>query len=118
MPIPDLITTAWPELTLIVVACILFLLGIPRTPAVRKFIPLIALLTLAAIFGLSLRGSDGYLISAQFPSIRSAQMAQFLKLISSGIAILFVLLAWPSNKEATGNAALEVGPETGEFFAL
>jgi NADH-quinone oxidoreductase subunit N len=116
--IPDFITTIWPELTLIAVACILFLLGIARSPAVRKFIPIIALLTLAAIFFCSLQGTGGILFSRQFPSIRSADMAQFLKMISSGITILFVLLAWPSNKEATGNAALEVGMETGEFFAL
>ncbi len=45
-------------------------------------------------------------------------MAQFLKMVSAGIAILFVLLAWPSNSEGTGNAALEVGGEGGEFFAL
>ena len=34
------------------------------------------------------------------------------------MAILFVFLAWPTNENFTGNAALDVGYEVGEFFAL
>jgi NADH-quinone oxidoreductase subunit N len=32
--------------------------------------------------------------------------------------MLFVLLAWPTNREATGNSALDFGTESGEFFGL
>ena len=39
-------------------------------------------------------------------------------MITAGVSMLFVLLAWPTGPNATGNAALEFGGDAGEFFAL
>jgi len=51
-------------------------------------------------------------------SLAVGGMATYIKLITAGMGILFVLLAWPSNSDATGNVAIEYGFETGEFFGL
>ena len=47
-----------------------------------------------------------------------APFAFYIKLLSAAVGILFVLLAWPTNPSLTGNIALDVGSEVGEFFAL
>ena len=41
-----------------------------------------------------------------------------MKLIAAGAGILLVLLAWPTNSDATGNSAIQFGHESGEFFGL
>src|SRR5207244_2097248 len=51
-------------------------------------------------------------------SLRFSTVVQYIKLLSAGVGILFVLMAWPTDARATGNSALNFGTEAGEFFAL
>src|SRR5258706_14335974 len=51
-------------------------------------------------------------------TFRVFHFAQYVKLLTAGIGAILVLLAWPTNAEGTGNSAMNVGQETGEFFGL
>ncbi len=42
----------------------------------------------------------------------------YIKMLSAGVAILFVLLSWPTDELATGNSALNYNTECAEFFGL
>ena len=106
-----------PELILIVVACALFLVGAVNKRIARVVSAWVALAAVAGVFILqfvfpSQEGSDGY------GAFRVFGMAQYVKLLSSGVGVLFVLMAWPTDRDATGNSAVNFGTEAGEFFAL
>ncbi|HEY8666917.1 MAG TPA: NADH-quinone oxidoreductase subunit N, partial [Tepidisphaeraceae bacterium] len=108
-----------PEMILATVACFLFLLGVSRKPSSRSLAALIALLTLIVVFIWQLANpvsSAG--MADDTNTIHLFSFGQYIKLLASGVGILLVLLAWPSNRDATGNAALNFGEESGEFFAL
>jgi hypothetical protein len=51
-------------------------------------------------------------------AFRVGSFAQYIKMLSAGVGIMLALLAWPSDRQATGNSALNFGTEGGEFFAL
>ncbi len=112
-----------PELILGTVACVLMLLGCSMKVATRKLVPILALVALIAVFAIQLgrQGSDNTSartltdISGTF---RIFHFAQYIKLLVAGVGIMLLLLAWPTNAEGTGNSALNVGQETGEFFGL
>ena len=115
----QILVILWPEILLVVVGCVLLLLGVVQSAAARRFAPLAALFSLGLIFvalvwiGPSqspLSGASGALIGFKFQ--------EYIKLIASGTGILLVLLAWPTNPDATGNSALQFGHECGEFFGL
>src|SRR5687767_15444815 len=115
-----LIQALFPELVLITVACVLLLLGaVPKT-GVRRAAPIIALLALLFVFGMQIAREDAgqSAIRDLSGAVMVFNFAQFVKLLSAGVAILFILLAWPTNREATGNAALDYATEAGEFFGL
>lgn len=100
----------WPELLLTAVACVLFLLGASPSAGVRRFVPMLAAGTLLAVVGGLLWFGDEL--------GRGEQFAGYIKLLSAAVGILFVLLSWPTNPKFTGNIALDVGTEVGEYFAL
>lgn len=107
----------WPELLLTAIACVLFLMGASKSAAVRRFVPILATAgLLAVVIGLCCFDDP----TAKEPQwgVLVGQLATYIKLLSAAVAILFVFLAWPTNAEITGNAALDVGHEVGEFFAL
>ena len=112
-----------PELILGTVACVLMLLGCSMKVAIRKLVPILALVALIAVFAIQLgrQGSDNTSartltdISGTF---RIFHFAQYIKSLVAGVGIMLLLLAWPTNAEGTGNNALNVGQETGEFFGL
>ncbi len=54
----------------------------------------------------------------QWHTLHVFHFAEYIKLITAGVSLLFVLLSWPTGPNATGNAALELGGDAGEFFAL
>src|SRR6187549_487939 len=110
-----------PELILIIVACALFVLGVFNNPFIRRACAVIALLTLVGLFGWQLYQmfiGNLAVLADTYGAFRVYNFAQYIKTLSAGIGILFVLMAWPSDAQATGNSALNFGTEAGEFYAL
>src|SRR5207344_1059956 len=60
---------------------------------------------------------EGNVIDA-FRTFKLYTFAYYIKMLAAGVGILLVLLAWPSNSDATGNAAINYATECGEFFGL
>jgi NADH-quinone oxidoreductase subunit N len=122
-PVPqimNLIHAILPELILITVACILFLLGISSRVATRRFAALLAFLALAAVFLLQIlsRGQFHQLLADPYNTFRLFSFAHYIKLLASGVGMLLVLLNWPTNRDASGSPSLNYGSEACEFFAL
>src|SRR4030095_4390370 len=44
--------------------------------------------------------------------------SKYIKLIPAGVGVFLVLLAWPTNADATGSRSLQFGGDAGEFFSL
>ncbi|HEY4973891.1 MAG TPA: proton-conducting transporter membrane subunit, partial [Steroidobacteraceae bacterium] len=107
-----------PELILIATACVLFLLGISTKAAVRKIVPVLAILALLAVFLLQVSSGSGNTLADPSGAFRVSQFGQYIKLLSSGVGVMFVLLAWPNGPRAIGNSAVQYGGDAGEFFAL
>src|SRR5262245_49586835 len=107
-----------PELILCITACVLFMLGVLRAAVFRSLAPMIALLALLLVFFGQIRGSTDVVQADAMNVLRVYQFADYIKLLASGVGALLVLLAWPNDREATGNSALQFGSEAGEFFAL
>src|SRR5882757_8383407 len=95
-----------PEIILIAVASVLFLLGLSNKAASRRLAPWLAIISLIAVFGWQIysvsvqqshtlydafggRGADGEMHG----TLRVAAFAQYIQLITAGIGILLVLLA-------------------------
>ena len=125
MNVSSLINVLWPELVLVIAACILFLIGaVPRLSA-RRLAPVIATAVLVGLF-FSLwyhgAGADGQGTQATSTDSQKTLIvggfAYYIKMITAGLGILFALLAWPTNHQATGNSALDFANDGGEFFGL
>src|SRR5579884_306559 len=114
------IATLWPEILLAVVACVLLLMGVSDRPSTRRVVPVCALITLIAVFIVLLWSpqAEGAARDLPYNSLLVFHFQEYIKMIAAGIGILLVLLAWPTNPDATGNPALAFGQECGEFFAL
>jgi len=93
------------------------LLGASSRPSSRRAAPVIALGALLCVFLYQLSNGDKAIADAA-GTFRVFQFAQYIKMLAAGVGMLFVLLAWPSNMTATGNASLDYGTECGEFFGL
>src|SRR4051812_35792463 len=107
-----------PELLLVAVACVLLLLGVSTKELARRITPMLALLTLVAIFvmqGAGIAVSQG---TDEWLTVRVGEMANYVKLLTAGVGALLVLLAWPTNAGGTGSRSMELGTEVGEFFGL
>lgn len=113
-----------PEVVLLVGAAVLFVLGASKGANSRRAVPVVAAIALIAAFGAALFSQNHDAIEAgraaveRTGSIALTGFSIYIKLISIGVAILFVLLAWPTAPDATGNRSISFGTETGEFFAL
>src|SRR6185437_10462638 len=111
----------WPETLLIVVGCLLFLVGMSQKPRVRRIAPVAALASLVAVFVIVLWTGGPQSqepLHDQWNSITIFRFQEYVKLISAGVGVLLVLLAWPTNSDATGNPGIQYGHECGEFFGL
>src|SRR5579862_6680152 len=114
-----LLQPLWPELLLTAAACVLFLLGASSKAASRRVAPIIALAALLACFlGLLTNGGITQSVANDSSLVFVGELGVYIKILSASVAILFVFLAWPTNENFTGNAALDVGHDAGEFFAL
>lgn len=107
-----------PEIILIVAGGALFLLGaVPRVGA-RRFAPRLALfaLVVALVAAWQMVPAGGAAdVSA---GIRLYFFSYYIKILAAAIGVFFVLLSWPTNREATGNSALDYDTDAGEFFGL
>ncbi len=107
-----------PELMLTGIACILFLLGCSNKRSSRQMAPFLALIALVFILiPVFARRNVARIESLDSPVIVDG-LAHFIRALTPLVAILLLLLAWPTNREQTGNSALEYGNDGGEFFAL
>jgi NADH-quinone oxidoreductase subunit N len=126
MDLSTLLYLLWPELLLVIAACVLFLMGVAGSAASRRMVPAVALLVLVGIFaGLIWQSVSGasatHLLRTETDpqnTVAIGALANYIKLIAAGMGVMFVFLAWPTNSNATGNAALDFGSDCGEFFAL
>src|SRR5438874_6419355 len=108
-----------PELTLAIAACVLMLLGVSGSTLARKAAPVIAIGALLTVFVMQLSiESTSHTSADAANTIRINGFANYIRLIGSGMGALLVLLAWPTNRDGTGNNALNFGQESGEFFGL
>lgn len=143
----SLLTLLLPELILVAAAALLFLMGLSDKSGTRRLTPWIAMLALAACFAIQVYRSAGQGNPTQYDeyggvarattlagnaaapaagiptpvfygTLRAADFTQYVKLITCGIGMLLLLLAWPAGREATGNTSLNFGNDAGEFFAL
>lgn len=118
----NLLEVMWPELIVIGTACVLFLLGVLPMPGARRASAAIALISLLGTFVLLVCyllfnwPSDALHDSSNAISVW--YFAHYIKMLATGIGVLFVLMSWPSNKDATGNSALDFAQDGGEFFGL
>jgi NADH-quinone oxidoreductase subunit N len=114
-----LIQAMLPEIILCAVACVLILMGVSNCTAVRRWTPVLAVLALGAAAISQLAAVSGHsLLADRWATVRVYEFARYIKLLSACIGILLVLLAWPTDRDSMGNAALHFGQEAGEFFGL
>src|SRR4051794_28980611 len=115
----NLLPIMWPELLLGCVGGLLFLVGVVNRPTARKLAPVLAIAALLVVFaGLVMRPPGEKVLTDVARTFRVYEFAHYIKLLSAGVGILLVLLAWPTRADGTGNSALEFGTEAGEFFGL
>jgi NADH-quinone oxidoreductase subunit N len=115
----SLIPVMLPEIILVAAACALFLLGMSVKAAARRAAPWVAVAALALAFLAVYRaGAPDTPATDDFATFRVWHFTQFVKMMVAAIGVLLTLLAWPSNRDATGNTALHFGGEAGEFFGL
>jgi len=116
----ELVTILLPEIILVAAACALILLGVSSKPAARRLAPALALAALAAVFAIQFWAavSDTQELKDPWNTVRSSGFTHYVKLLTSGVGAMLVLLAWPTNAEATGSRSLQFGGDAGEFFAL
>src|SRR3954454_13040721 len=95
-----------PELVLVAVACGLFLLGVSNRAASRRLSAVIAFGTLAVVFLWQLSRAAGSAGPAgpedEWHTVVVGGFATYVKMIVAGMGAVLVLLAWPTNREATG----------------
>ena len=111
-----------PELILVFVACALFLVGVSPKVSARRLAPVLALAALAGVFCMQvwtvmIVGEPA--AAAGFRNaVHGSAFSDYVKLLTAGVGVLLVLLAWPTDPDATGSRSLRFGAEAGEFFGL
>src|SRR6267142_2467112 len=107
-----------PEVMLTGIACILFLLGCSNKRSSRQMAPFLALIALVFVLVPIFARRNVARVDPMDSSVVVDGVAHFIRALTPVVAILLVLLAWPTNREQTGNSALDYGNDGGEFFAL
>lgn len=115
----SLIPVMLPELILVSVACVLFLVGLSTKAGARRAAPWLTLLSLVACAAILLLSGDKSVSGADaFGSFRVFGFAIYIKLLVCVVGAVLSLLFWPSNTDATGSESIAFGGDAGEFFAL
>lgn len=111
----SLATTMLPELILLIAAAALFVVGASKAVSARRASPVIALVALIAACVAAVWAEP---TGAFGPAVIFDSLGRYVKAIVTGVSVLFVLLAWPSSADGSGNRSISFGTETGEYFAL
>ena len=118
----ELLSNLAPELILSVVACVLFLLGCFRHRGARTVAPILALAALVLVLLLQIDFRDTSEDSVHRTTIVGGvhvdSLSEYIRFISAALAIVLLLLAWPSRADGTGNSALQYGGDGPEFYGL
>ena len=116
----ELLSILLPEIILVGTACVLMLLGVSSKVAARRLAPVLALAALAAVFAMEFWAavSETRIIEDPWHTARASEFSTYVKLLAAGVGAMLVLLAWPTNADATGSRSLQFGGDAGEFFAL
>src|SRR5918993_3565458 len=105
-----------PELVLIIVACALFLLGISSKVTMRRLAAQLALVAIIAVVVIQwwmMGGTVQPTLSDDWNTLEVGPFANYVKLITGVVGVLLVLLAWPTNRDATGSPSLDFGKDAG-----
>jgi NADH-quinone oxidoreductase subunit N len=116
-----LLNALLPEIILCSVACVLFLIGVSRNPAMRRFAGILALIAMVVVFliqWITMHQTLQTPLVDDFGTVRIFNFAQFIKLLASGVGAMMVLLNMPTNMAATGSSASDFATETAEYFGL
>jgi NADH-quinone oxidoreductase subunit N len=113
---PDL-STILPEIILIAVAFLLFLLGCSKKPAIRRLSAILAIGAMLGTFIMQL-GTNIEPVGNLFQTLWIDEFGHYFRLLALLMGALLALLSFPTNKDANGNSALELGHDTGEYFGL
>src|ERR1700761_9527857 len=99
-----LLTPRFPEVTLSMMACALFLLGTSSKIFCRKLAAEVALVTLIFVFVTQCYRTTQLNDSIIDPggAVHTQPFSEYIKLIASGIGAMLVLLNMPTNKDASG----------------
>ncbi len=118
----DVFRLLLPEIILAGMALVLMLMGISKSATSRRTAPVLTLVALIAAFIAAYMQTDNLRYSGTmadpFNVVRLHEFGQYIKLLTAAVGVLLVLLAWPSNDDATGNPSLHFGTEAAEFFSL
>ena len=97
-----------PELMLTGIACILFLLGYSNKRSSRQMAPFLALIALVFILiPVFARRNVARIESLDSPVIVDG-LAHFIRALTPLVAILLLLLAWPTNREQTDETGINL----------
>ena len=109
-----------PEIVLCAVACVLMLMGVSRSAATRRAAPALAIAALifAGVSQLAMFAGNAPRFDLRWNTVRVFEFARYIKLLSSAIGVLLVLLAWPSDRDGTKGPAHNLGQEAAEFYGL
>ncbi len=116
-----LVNALLPEIILCSVACVLFLIGVSRNPAMRRMAGMLALVAMVVVFGIQLATMSAKIqtpLIDDFGTVRIFNFAQFIKLLSAAVGAMLVMLNMPTNASGTGGSASDFGNDTGEYFGL
>jgi NADH-quinone oxidoreductase subunit N len=116
----ELLGAMFPELVLCTAACVLLLMGVSMKSGTRRAAPVLAIIALliAGTSQLSMVAGNAPRFDLRWNAVRVYEFARYVKLLSAGMGVLLVWLAWPSDRESTGGPAHHFGQEAAEFFGL
>ena len=116
----DLLSPRFPEVVLAATACLLFLLGTSTTVLTRKMSAYISLVVLVVVFIGQICRTTYHVASIidAGGAVHTQPFSEYIKLITTGIGALLVLLNMPTNRDGTGGNASNFGGDTAEFFGL
>lgn len=113
-----------PEIFLVVTTCVLFLIGLVARGSTGRSAATLALVGVAGAFVMAAVQyhrvpTDGSVVLVDaYHSVRLTGFGMFVRVAALFVAMILVLLNWPSDRAGTGNASVNWGKDAGEFFGL
>jgi NADH-quinone oxidoreductase subunit N len=116
----NVLSPRFPEVILSATACLLFLLGVSNRALLRKIAAEISFLALLVCFLIEWYCTKSPTVPT-FDSggaVFTQSFSEYIKLITTGIGMLLVLLNMPTKRDGSGGNASDFGGDTAEFFGL